>query len=88
MKKRYGIIGCGMMGQEHLRNINLIDDALTYAVYEPNPNMQKLAQVLAPKAKFYDSLDQILRDENIDCWLIVSLFVAFIYFSRSFSLFA
>ena len=59
MKKRYGIIGCGMMGQEHLRNINLIDDAFTYAVYEPNPNMQKMAQVLAPEARFYDSLDKI-----------------------------
>lgn len=72
MKKRYGIIGCGMMGQEHLRNINLIDDAFTYAVYEPNPNMQKMAKALAPEAKFYDSLDKILSDENIDCWLIVS----------------
>ena len=57
MKKRYGIIGCGMMGQEHLRNINLIDDALTYAVYEPNLNMQKMAKALAPESKFYDSLD-------------------------------
>ena len=51
MKKRYGIIGCGMMGQEHLRNINLIDDAIPYAIYEPNPNMQKMAQVLAPRGQ-------------------------------------
>ena len=72
MKKRYGIIGCGMMGQEHLRNINLIDDAVTYAVYEPNPNMQKMAEALAPEARCYASLDEILSDENIDCWLIVS----------------
>ena len=72
MIKRYGIIGCGMMGQEHLRNINLIDDAIAYAIYEPNINMQKMAKILAPDAKFYDSLDKILSDENIDCWLIVS----------------
>ena len=52
MKKRYGIIGCGMMGQEHLRNINLIDDALTYAVYEPNPNMRKLQNYLHQKPSF------------------------------------
>jgi myo-inositol 2-dehydrogenase / D-chiro-inositol 1-dehydrogenase len=25
---RYGIIGCGMMGQEHLRNIALLDGRL------------------------------------------------------------
>ena len=24
---RYGMIGCGMMGQEHLRNIALVDGA-------------------------------------------------------------
>ena len=72
MIKRYGIIGCGMMGQEHLRNINLINDALAYAIYEPNINMQEMAKKLAPDAKFYDSLDKILSDENIDCWLIVS----------------
>ena len=72
MIKRYGIIGCGMMGQEHLRNINLINEALAYAIYEPNINMQKMAKKLAPNAKFYDSLDKILSDENIDCWLIVS----------------
>ena len=72
MIKRYGFIGCGMMGQEHLRNINLINDAIAYAIYEPNINMLKMAKKLAPDAKFYDSLDKILSDENIDCWLIVS----------------
>ena len=61
-----------MMGREHLRNINLIDDAFTYAVYEPNPNMRKMAKALAPDAIFYDTPDKILSDENIDCWLIVS----------------
>ena len=70
MIKRYGIIGCGMMGQEHLRNINLINDAIAYAIYEPNINMQKMAKKLAPDAKFYDSLDKILSDENIDCCLL------------------
>ena len=24
----YGVIGCGMMGQEHLRNIALLDHAI------------------------------------------------------------
>ena len=52
MKKRYGIIGCGMMGQEHIRNINLIDDAFIYAVYEPNLNMQKMAKELDPRPDF------------------------------------
>ena len=52
MIKRYGIIGCGMMGQEHLRNINLINDAIAYAIYEPNINMQKMAKNLPQMPSF------------------------------------
>lgn len=33
---RYGIIGSGMMGLEHIRNINLIDNAEIVAIAEPN----------------------------------------------------
>lgn len=33
---RYGIIGSGMMGLEHIRNINLIEDAEVVAIAEPN----------------------------------------------------
>ena len=29
----YGVIGCGMMGQEHLRNIALVPDAVISAIY-------------------------------------------------------
>jgi predicted dehydrogenase len=35
----YGIIGCGMMGQEHIRNIQLLPQASVRAVYEPDPEM-------------------------------------------------
>ncbi len=33
---RYGIIGSGMMGLEHIRNINLIDGAEVMAIADPN----------------------------------------------------
>ena len=52
MIKRYGVIGCGMMGQEHLRNINLINDAIAYAIYEPNINMLKMAKNLPQTPSF------------------------------------
>ena len=32
---RYGIIGAGMMAQEHIRNIYLLDDAAVTAVCDP-----------------------------------------------------
>ena len=31
-----GIIGCGMMGREHIRNINLLEKAKVTAIVEPN----------------------------------------------------
>jgi predicted dehydrogenase len=32
----YGIIGCGMMGQEHLRNIALLPGTRVAAIFEPD----------------------------------------------------
>ena len=32
----YGLIGCGMMGQEHLHNIALLDGTRVVAIYEPD----------------------------------------------------
>ena len=37
MKIRYGIIGTGMMGCEHIRNLVRIDAAEIIAIADPNP---------------------------------------------------
>ena len=42
---RYGIIGSGMMGLEHIRNINLIDNAEVVAIADPNDEPQEWAKV-------------------------------------------
>ena len=44
MVKKYGLIGCGMMGTEHIKNINLLDGAALHAVYE---TVEELAQQAA-----------------------------------------
>ena len=44
---RYGIIGSGMMGQEHIRNIGLIDGARVTAASDPNEVMRESAVALA-----------------------------------------
>ena len=69
---RYGIIGCGMMGQEHVRNIQLLEDATVGAIYEPDGSMAAEARALAPKALFCDSLEALLQIEDIDVLLIAS----------------
>jgi predicted dehydrogenase len=69
---RYGIIGCGMMGQEHLRNIALLPDAEVVAIFEPDAQMRARAAVLAPSAQMVDSLQAVLAIDAVNCLLIVS----------------
>ncbi len=68
----YGIIGCGMMGQEHLRNIALLPDTRVAAIFEPDPTMQALATALAPGARLCGSLETLLEAPDLDALLIAS----------------
>jgi len=43
MTIRYGIIGSGMMGREHMRNIGLLEGAEITAVSDPHPESRELA---------------------------------------------
>ena len=40
---RYGIIGSGMMGREHMRNVALLDGAVVTAVADPHAESRALA---------------------------------------------
>lgn len=68
----YGIIGCGMMGQEHIRNIRLLDGARIAAIFEPDAEMRAAAATLAPEAMFTATLPDLLALPDLDCLLIVS----------------
>ncbi|WP_116598158.1 Gfo/Idh/MocA family protein [Primorskyibacter marinus] len=68
----YGIIGCGMMGQEHLRNIALLSGARVGAVFEPDRAMREVAALLAPSAVFPETLEDLLAVGGVDCLLIAS----------------
>ncbi|WP_425040087.1 Gfo/Idh/MocA family protein [Primorskyibacter sp. S187A] len=69
---RYGIIGCGMMGQEHIRNIALLDGAVVSAIYEPNPEMLSKASALVPEARVADTLISLVMGDDVDCLMIAS----------------
>ncbi len=68
----YGIIGCGMMGREHLRNIALLPDARAAAIYEPDRIQADAAKAIAPNARLKQSVADLLRDDSLDCLLIAS----------------
>ncbi|MHA7875152.1 Gfo/Idh/MocA family protein [Roseivivax sp.] len=68
----YGIIGAGMMGQEHIRNIQLLGGARVDAIFEPDAEMRGRAGALAPDAALVASIPEMLRRNTLDCLLIAS----------------
>ena len=72
MTLNYGIIGCGMMGQEHLRNIALMNNARVAAIYEPDEIMAAQAKATAPNAKLMGSTWELLDHDGLDCLVIAS----------------
>lgn len=70
---RYAIIGSGMMGQEHIRNIALLAGASVVAVADPDEGMRMSARELAGEAcaAFADYREMIARTQ-FDALLIAS----------------
>ena len=78
---QYAIVGTGMMGHEHLRNLALVSALEQIAIevvalVDPNPEMLESATVLARElgyeaVKGYRDLDE-LPTESIDAFVIVS----------------
>ncbi len=60
------------MGQEHLRNLAMIEGAVVTAIFEPDAAMQKLAASFASRATFESSLGALLARTDIDAWVITS----------------
>ena len=68
----YGFVGCGMMGQEHIRNLNLIEGSKIVGIVEPDGDMRQKAATIAPKAKFVSSIQELLTIQSVDCIIIAS----------------
>lgn len=72
MTTYYGMIGCGMMGHEHIRNIHLLPDTAVSVIYEPNADMRAQALALAPEAVAVESLEALLAHPHLDAIVITS----------------
>jgi predicted dehydrogenase len=70
--KNYGIIGAGMMGQEHIRNIALLGGARVAAIFEPDAAMRAQAAALVPDAVICPDIDALLADDKLDALMIAS----------------
>jgi myo-inositol 2-dehydrogenase/D-chiro-inositol 1-dehydrogenase len=69
---RYGLIGCGMMGQEHLRNIALLSGVEVAAIFEPDPEMHDISRRLAPQARMVKRVEDVFATPGLDAVLITS----------------
>ena len=69
---RYGLIGCGMMGQEHLRNIVLLSGVEIAVVFEPDPGMAGITRILAPQARMVTDIEDVFATPGLDAVLITS----------------
>ncbi len=70
---RYGIIGSGMMGQEHMRNIALLDGARVSAVCDPDEGMRMQAQALAGQgAQAFGDHRALLAADLCDAYVLAA----------------
>jgi myo-inositol 2-dehydrogenase/D-chiro-inositol 1-dehydrogenase len=68
---RIGLLGCGMMGQEHIRNLHLTG-AEVAVIAEPDEAMKSKAGELAPEASLVDSLEELLDSTRLDAIVIAT----------------
>jgi predicted dehydrogenase len=68
----YGVVGTGMMGQEHLRNLALVPGARVAAILEPDGEQRRQALAIAPGARACASLSELLAAEELDALVIAS----------------
>jgi predicted dehydrogenase len=69
---KYGIIGCGMMGQEHVRNLKLLDAVELAHAFEPDEGMRMQMNQHVPSIQYHESLQALLRNVEVDAWIIAS----------------
>jgi myo-inositol 2-dehydrogenase / D-chiro-inositol 1-dehydrogenase len=75
-KMRYGIIGCGMIAQEHIRNLALLPDAEVVAIAEPVEacvDMTKATLGAAGEAlRVYSDAASLAHDGQLDAVIVSS----------------
>jgi predicted dehydrogenase len=70
---RYGLIGSGMMGQEHIRFLNLLDGAEVVAIADPDEGMRKLSvETSGGTARAYADYTDMLSDDICDAYVVTS----------------
>ena len=67
---RYGVIGTGMMGREHIANISRLTGAVVAALADPHPQSLDAAEALVPRARRFFDYRDLLAAEVCDAVVI------------------
>ena len=70
---KYGVIGTGVMGQEHSQNINIIENAEVVAICDTNENSRNQTKSLVKDStKFYNDLNELISKNIADAYIIAT----------------
>ena len=69
---RYGIIGAGSMGREHIENIKVMGGAVVTALSDPHVPSQEAALAMAPGAKVFTDHRALLDSGLVDAVVIAT----------------
>lgn len=74
--RKYAIIGCGMMGREHMRNLALVEDACLIAICDPDAasrqSAAELAETLGQDIDCFTSMPDMFATVDPDAVIIAS----------------
>ncbi len=70
---RYAIIGAGTMGREHIRNIDIIDEAEVVALCDTNKNsIDQSLSTLVGDVEIFSDLDKLIDANLVDAYIIAT----------------
>ena len=68
-----GLIGAGMMGQEHIQNFNLLDGVYVGAIADTHAGMRDKAVAMCPhKVQAVSDFEKLLGDPSLDAFVIAT----------------
>ena len=68
---KYGIIGAGSMGREHIRNVNIIDEAEIVALSDPHDqSINQSLSLLNKKVPCFKNYNEMIQADLVDGYII------------------
>ena len=69
---RYGIIGAGSMGREHIQNLKVMDGVVVTAIADPHQGSLDAALTLLPDVKTFATHKALLESDLVDAVIIAT----------------